>query len=173
MPIVYFAYGSNMLRERLLARCSTATPQGLATLVDHRLTFDKVSRDDSGKCAFESAKGQVLPGVIWEMEESERNALDRLEGCGHGYEASYIEIADAQVQPLRALTYVATRRDSSRKPYDWYWALVLAGAMQNGLPQSHIERIRAEPRIGDPDSNRKQRLEALAFLEKSGYGGLL
>lgn len=54
--IYYFAYGSNMLTERLIARTPSARPVGTSLLPGHRLTFHKRGRDGSGKCdAFETA----------------------------------------------------------------------------------------------------------------------
>ena len=50
MTMLYFAYGSNMLTERLKARVSSATPIGKANLSDHGLRFHKKSKDGSGKC---------------------------------------------------------------------------------------------------------------------------
>jgi hypothetical protein len=170
---MYFAYGSNLLRERLAARCLSAKRHDIAVLADHRLTFDKISTDGSGKCGFKPAAGETLPGVVWEIDISERPALDRAERVGYGYDADEIAVADTRGQTQRALTYRATRCDPSLAPYDWYRALVLAGAMQQGLPQPYIEHLRAVAVKEDPKPRRGSRIDALKALADAGYGELL
>jgi hypothetical protein len=63
--------------------------------------------------------------------------------------------------------------DDALLPYDWYHALVLAGAMQNGLPAAQLEELRGIPTCADPDASRATRIEALRALRNSGYGDLL
>jgi len=173
MSQMYFAYGSNMLSERLQARCPAAQPIALATLTEHRLAFDKISLDGSGKCTCEPSSSSSVPGVIWQIDDSERPSLDQAEGLGHGYDVASIEVIDSEGKARRVFTYLATHRDASRTPYDWYWALVMAGAMQHELPDWHLERLKSQARMADPDVNRPQRLRALTALIDSGFGALL
>ena len=55
MSFLYFAYGSNMLTERLTARTPSAEPQGTGVLAGYRLTFEKPSVGRSGT----SGKGDI------------------------------------------------------------------------------------------------------------------
>jgi gamma-glutamylcyclotransferase len=50
MTMLYFAYGSNMLTERLKARVPSTRPISPAILSDYDLRFHKRSTDKSGKC---------------------------------------------------------------------------------------------------------------------------
>lgn len=162
---LYFAYGSNLLRERLLARCPGMTPAGLATLPGHRLTFDKVSKDGSGKCAFEAVdegEDEVL-GALWNVPVAELCELDRVEGGGYGYERCQVPVRQAD-RECEALTYRATSRRAGLQPYDWYLALVLAGGNQQGMPKAYIDRLREKPFLRDNDVERKTRREALEAL---------
>lgn len=61
---LYFAYGSNMLTSRLLARCRSAKTVGLATCLGHRLTFEKRSIDGSGKATMLGDLAHAVPGVL-------------------------------------------------------------------------------------------------------------
>lgn len=161
----YFAYGSNLLRERLLARCPGVTYAGLATLPGHRLTFDKVSKDGSGKCAFEAISGsenEVL-GVLWDVPIAELDALDNAEGVGYGYERYQVTVQQAG-RERDVLTYRATDCRAGLQPYDWYLALVLAGAIQQGMPAAYIDRLREMPFRQDSDAQRKTRREAWEAL---------
>src|SRR5271169_1341443 len=97
MDILNFAYGSNMLSRRLRAPVASARPVATGFISEHRLTFDKVSTDGSGKC---DAEKTGLPedrvyGVIYKMDDSDKPALDCTEGLVRGYaEKSVTVITD-------------------------------------------------------------------------------
>jgi hypothetical protein len=150
VSILYFAYGSNLLRERLLARCPTLTYAGRATLPAHRLTFDKQSRDGSGKCALESS--------------------DTAEGPA--YERTSVKVLRAG-EPITAVTYDARQRESGSLPYDWYLALVVAGAEQQGLSKVYVNRLRATSFLVDRDLERRARTDAIEALKLAGMAGVL
>src|SRR5438128_1900656 len=62
--MLYFAYGSNMLTQRLKARVPSASPKTVAVLFDHGLRFHKRSQDGSGKCDIVKCPGEVVHGVV-------------------------------------------------------------------------------------------------------------
>ncbi len=83
---LYFAYGSNMLSERLTARCPSARFICTADAPRYVLKFSKPSTDGSGKATL--VKGQLddkQPGGLYEIERSELPDLDKAEGNGKGY----------------------------------------------------------------------------------------
>ncbi|MFT4256152.1 MAG: gamma-glutamylcyclotransferase family protein [Pseudoxanthomonas sp.] len=166
---LYFAYGSNLLRERLLARCPGAIFIGRACLPGHRLTFDKVSRDGSGKCAFVPAQNSRVEGVLWEIPDVELPKLDRMEGAGHGYERDTVTVTLVDGGQCDALTYRATECEPGLKPYDWYLALVKAGAEQQGLPDEVRVMLAGMQALLDPLPERPARQEALEVLRKAGF----
>ncbi len=166
--IQYFAYGSNMLTERLRARCSSAQARGVVCADNFVLGFCKKSRDGSGKATLWPETARQAFGVVFDLNENELKNLDEAEGAGNGYD----RIDDFRVriqgshELQRAITYLAppTFIDQSLKPYDWYLKLVLAGAWQHRLPSQYIGEIRAMQTVADPKRNRKSRLEALKLL---------
>jgi hypothetical protein len=74
---------------------------------------------------------------------------------------------------LRAVTYIATDLDRALQPYDWYRALVIAGALQHTLPAEWMAMLEQVASIRDPDAKRKNRLDAIALLQKSGFAHLV
>jgi cation transport regulator ChaC len=88
----YFAYGSNMLVERLRAanRAPSARPVSHARLDGWRLRFDKRSTDGSGKCHLEPQPGACVHGVVYRLDENDFRTLDQAEGVGSGYERKRI-----------------------------------------------------------------------------------
>ncbi|TCT35285.1 gamma-glutamylcyclotransferase family protein [Martelella mediterranea] len=169
----YFAYGSNMLAERLQRRCPSAQLCGAARLDHHALDFSKVANDISGKATIFPASGHHVEGVLFTLDCSEQVLLDGFEGLGKGYD----RLNDVPVrllstgETITAMTYIAMEefRDATRRPFDWYLWLVRAGARQNRLTDRHIERLAAEPFIVDPEEARRARLEALDILRKAGF----
>ena len=82
----YFAYGSNMLRERLLKRVPGATVTGLASVRGRILRFQKKSSDGSAKCdlARTQCDDDQAWGVLFEIPEAQIAVLDDAEGLGKG-----------------------------------------------------------------------------------------
>jgi gamma-glutamylcyclotransferase len=86
--IHYFAYGSNMLTQRLQARCSSARPLGVATLSGFSLDFSKRGQDGSGKATLVASTSPTCEvyGVVFELAVRELPTLDLIEGLGKGYD---------------------------------------------------------------------------------------
>ncbi len=171
---LYFAYGSNMLHARLAARCPSARPLFVAHVPGWDIDFSKRGQDLSGKATLARAShpGAIAYGVVFEVANSEMPDLDRFEGRGNGYERddAFTVVRPGTVEGIVTNTYIATPTavDPSLKPFDWYHALVLAGARQNHLPATVIERLQSQSSLPDPQPDRPQRLEALRVLKLSG-----
>jgi gamma-glutamylcyclotransferase (GGCT)/AIG2-like uncharacterized protein YtfP len=152
--VLYFAYGSNMLRERLHARVGRALHLGRAHLPGYHLAFAKRSRDGSGKCTlFTQPRGAGVWGVVFALTPRQKGVLDEYEGVDYTAESVILNSPRGR---LRAYTYIGTRRsiDHSLQPYAWYRDLVLAGAVQAGLPDHHIAKIESVPVCSDGDPAR-------------------
>ncbi len=176
---LYFAYGSNMLTRRLRAadRTPSAVSQAIGYVERHRLTFDKLSKgrhNNSGKCDMErtdSATDRVW-GVLFSILKTEEGALDTAEGLDNGYrkdpEVHVVTGNGVQV----ATAYIATEKDVSVKPYHWYKAFVVAGAVEHGLPSAYIEWLRTFESEPDSATRRRAENEALLFEpEETGSDG--
>lgn len=161
--ILYFAYGSNMFSRRL--RHSTRVPAakvvGVGFIKGYRLTFDKRSNDESGKCDAEATANpdDHVYGVVFELPRLEKQRLDQVEALGYGYEEKAVTVTLAG-KTVKAVMYYATDKDKSLHPYHWYKAYVLAGAREHGLPEAYITSIENIRSIDDPDINRAARASA-------------
>lgn len=161
---LHFAYGSNMLSRRLRARTPSATAVGVGYVSGRRLTFDKVSQDGSGKCDIATTANDTdrAYGVLFEIDVREKATLDRREGLGNGYREEEIDVVtDAGTQ--RALAYVATAKEPALRPYHWYKALVVAGAVEHALPAAYLDWLRTCDSKQDPNETRRAKNEALLF----------
>lgn len=136
--IRYFAYGSNMLTERLQARCASAKVRHVACARGWTLSFSKRSQDGSGKAMISPCAGRQAFGVVFDLDKRELPELDQLEGLGKGYDRKddFLVHVAGSGEPLNVVTYVASPShiDTDLEPFDWYLSLVVVGARQHKLP---------------------------------------
>ena len=157
--MLYFAYGSNMSRPRLVARGPSARFVTIARLDRHRLAFHKVGADGSGKCdahATGDAADSVF-GVVFDISPLDKPELDRIEGVGVGYVEKTAQLVDVEGAGIEAFLYSAIRTDASLQPFGWYKAHVLAGARAHCLPAAYVHWIESVPEQDDPDPDRTRR----------------
>ncbi len=162
---LYFAYGANMFSRRLHEsnRAPSAVAIDIGFVQGRRFSFGKVSRDGSGKCDLEATgnlKDQAY-GVLFKINKGEKPSLDDAEGLGIGYSEANIQVVTS-TGVYTALTYVASYREASLLPYQWYKASVVAGAAEHGLPAEYIEWLRTFE--AQPDANNKRRAEREALI---------
>ena len=171
MALCYFAYGSNMLTKRLKKRCPGAVPTKRAYADDWAIEFSKPSKDCSGKATLRRKTGSRTPGMLFKIPEAEVCRLDKYEGVGKGYERCdtfSVRLAD-DGEIVQVTTYLATRIKPDCKPYDWYLALVIAGALDHKLDKDHQAMLRHVAYKPDPCCDRPERIQAKKVLAKAGY----
>ena len=171
---IYFAYGSNMLTEWLQDRCQSAQAINVAFAAGYDLEFSKRSKDKSGKATLVevSQPRRQAYGVLFKIGNSDLCALDRAEGRGYKRfdKFSVTVLPDREQAQLKTYIASASARadDDSLKPYDWYLALVICGAIQHKLPEAYISSLRDIAFIPDPKTNRKTRENAIIALGRAG-----
>jgi gamma-glutamylcyclotransferase (GGCT)/AIG2-like uncharacterized protein YtfP len=151
-----FAYGSNMSSARLRARTPSARVVAIGELEGHSLRWHKRGEDGSGKCDAYPVASERMWGVVYEIDASEKPALDAAEGLHHGYEEKWVEVTTAE-GVVTAQLYVASDSDPTVRPYDWYKAFVVHGAIEHGLPADYVEKLRRVEAATDPDRDRARR----------------
>ena len=164
----YFAYGSNMLTRRLTApgRAPSAVACGIARAPGFVVRFHKVGADGSGKCTLVAtvAEAEAACGVLYQVADADGANLDRVEGVHTGgYVRRAVELRLAGGRTASAMTYVASAGhvDASCIPFDWYRDLVVAGAIEHGLPPRYVEKLARVPAAADPDTARAARARRL------------
>lgn len=158
-----------MLTRRLRVRTPSARVDGTGYIAGHRLTFDKVSADGSGKCDIERTGNadDRVDGVLFWVSRTEKPALDEAEGLDHGYAQDTADVVTDH-GTVTAVAYFATNKDPARRPYNWYKALVIAGAVEHDLRPEYIDWLwTIESRL-DPMPNRRTKREAEALLKGTG-----
>src|SRR5688572_8464218 len=128
---LYFAYGSNLNRADMGARCSSAKPVARAVLRDWRLTF-------RGVADIEPAPGALVQGALWLVTSADLRSLDRYEGAPSMYARRRVEV-EAEGETVRALTYVMTSGDYLGLPSQWYAERIAQGYRDWGLPLGPLQ----------------------------------
>ena len=129
MSFTYFAYGSNLWTPQMRSRCPSASPVATASLDDWTTCYNKPSADGSAKLNLVPVDRYVVRGVLYEIADDEREALDAAEP---GYDPIEVSVV-ADGSTVQALTYRWTGPPTSTLPYDWYVEVARAGAQQHGL----------------------------------------
>ncbi|PTL37088.1 hypothetical protein CLG94_00725 [Candidatus Methylomirabilis limnetica] len=138
--MLYFAYGSNMERVQLKRLCPTAKFVASAVLSDYDLTFSGNSPMWGGGIATIREKpGKQVEGVVWEISEAERKALDEYEGYPGLYVRKEIQVRTNSGKALAAFAYIMGNPDRETPPSKRYKQLLISGAEEHGLSDVYID----------------------------------
>ena len=134
---LYYAYGSNMVRAQMAARCPGARLVGPARLPDRRFAIIR-----SGHGTILRQRGAVVWGVLWRLGRGEEAALDRYEEVASGlYRRERIVVWRAgRAFPALAYVAAATAPGTARPAY---LAAILAAARAFGFPADYVEALAA------------------------------
>ncbi|MFM0648518.1 gamma-glutamylcyclotransferase [Paraburkholderia bryophila] len=152
---VYFAYGSNMSVPRLSARIKPIRHIANGQLDGYRLTFDKASKDGSGKCdcKYTGNPEHCVWGVLFAIDNHSLADLDKYEDAGRTYKRVQVSVQTEQ-GVVSAVTYIATKTEPGLRPYHWYKYHVLYGARAAKLPPDYIAVIERIEQTEDSDAAR-------------------
>lgn len=156
--IRHFIYGSNLLPARLAQRAEIAHDLGACRLPGWALRFHKRGADGSAKADIvrTGCATDVVHGALVELRAAE---AARLDGFERGYRRHSVAIDGLGL----AFAYVAdaVQQDPRLVPYDWYVALIVAGARARKLPGDWLMALADRPVQADPDPARAALARAL------------
>jgi gamma-glutamylcyclotransferase (GGCT)/AIG2-like uncharacterized protein YtfP len=131
----YFAYGANMSRAAMRARCPQARALGPATLHGYRFF---VGIDGWG--SVEPSRGDEVHGVLWRLTPRDVAALHAFELLHKGlYEVRRLPVRQG-AQAVPAMIYLL-RRGKPGKPKPGYVEMISAAAREWQLPETYIRSV--------------------------------
>jgi AIG2-like family len=134
MPL-HFAYGSNMSRALMRARCPRAETVGVATLAGWRFV---INPEGFGSLAPQA--GGLVYGVLWRLTARDVAAINAYESVDSGlYVRRQLPVRCAARQ-ASALVYIASRQGEGI-PRPGYIDLVVAAARDWQLPAPYIRSL--------------------------------
>ena len=132
---LHFAYGSNMSRALMGARCRDAEAIGTATLSGWRFV---VNPEGFGSIA--PRPGGRVHGVLWRLNARDLAAINAYESVDSGlYLRRQLPVRCGDVQAM-ALVYIA-RRQGEGTPRPGYIPLVVEAAREWQLPEIYIRSL--------------------------------
>ena len=141
----YFAYGSNLSKQRMLQRTGAIPVSQQAFLRDYRLAFNtQVGQEFYANIV--PLIGGMVHGVVYSCDEPAMTALDRYEGVAQGcYRRVGVEVETADGERIHAEAYIAGERYVSEEgaPSTFYLGLIISGAREHDLPEQYIHWIEA------------------------------
>jgi gamma-glutamylcyclotransferase (GGCT)/AIG2-like uncharacterized protein YtfP len=133
--MLYFAYGSNMSRQPMQARCPTAVGAGVATLRNHRFVIMA-----NGYASVAPALSEDVHGFLWRIGSRDLAALDAYEDVAGGlYRQAMLPVLQDTIT-VNALVYLGCEMRQGR-PRPGYIPLVLDAARECGLPAAYIASL--------------------------------
>lgn len=139
MTTRYFAYGSNMKRQRLRQHAPSAQAIGEACLDAYEMIVNKLSSDGSTKANIVPSAAESVLGVLYDMDEGDFRQLDRNEA---GYDRIKVNIRTEDGALAEAWTYISSLTDNNIEPFCWYMSYLIEGAVENNLPAAYVIRLK-------------------------------
>jgi gamma-glutamylcyclotransferase len=101
--------------------------------------------------------GEIVWGVLFNIDSKEKRLLDKAEGLGIGYNEDRLTFIDENNNTHAAQVYIGDSKSLNNDllPYDWYKEFIVTGAMQNNLPRHYISQLQSISCTTDPDETRR------------------
>ena len=132
---LHFAYGSNMSRRQIGARCPGAIALGTATLAHWRFVIGP-----QGHGSIVPRPGAVVRGVLWRMDARDIAAINSYEALDSGLYLRRTVPVRHGTTLFPALVYILRRRGRGT-PRPAYIALVVEAARDWGLPVRYVDAL--------------------------------
>jgi gamma-glutamylcyclotransferase (GGCT)/AIG2-like uncharacterized protein YtfP len=132
---LHFAFGSNMSRALMQARCPRAEAIGTATLSGWRFVINP-----EGFGSIAPHPGERVYGVLWRLSARDLAAINAYESVDSGlYVRRHLSVRCGATQAI-ALVYIARRRGEGL-PRPGYIPLVVEAAREWQLPEAYIHAL--------------------------------
>lgn len=143
----YFAFGSNLLKERLQLRNPSAIFCTTGRLKDYELNFGLWEKHaestwHGGAATIESRPGAEVWGVVWTLNIENLASLDEQEGVSQGMYSPLEVSVETDQGPMLCRTYQMNNFHAC-PPSPQYKQVVCLGAEQNGLPIEYQKKLGA------------------------------
>lgn len=140
--IIYFAYGSNMSKERLKERGIEFEKYGIGYIKNMGFRLNKKSIDGSAKANIEKSEGERVWGVLYRINSQSKELLDEIE---HNYHTETVDVNLSESCSVKALTYVSDYTTEDQRATREYKEIIVQGAVENNLPDHYVKFLKKIP----------------------------
>ncbi|KAI1718380.1 AIG2-like family domain-containing protein [Ditylenchus destructor] len=141
----YFAYGSNLLKERIHVQIKGAVFETIGKLNHYELVFFDTSLRWCGAIgSIEEKPGNEMWGCVWKVPNEFAAELDLQEIFYHRLDVTVW--APAQEREIVCRTYQYSSPERVRDlPSPHYKQVIVSGAIEHALPADYVEKLSAMP----------------------------
>jgi gamma-glutamylcyclotransferase len=132
--VLYFAYGSNLWRKQMLARCPDNREVGTGCLRGWRWIVTT-----RGYASIVISEGDYVLGKVYELSAADIQSLDRFEGVAQNHYRKEMIAVDANGDTLSCLVYVDQIVEEG-EPKEEYIARINHGILDTDFPYEYIVR---------------------------------
>ena len=133
--MLHFAYGSNMSRPLMMARCPGAHAIGTATLSGWRFVIN-----EQGFGSLAQRAGSRVYGVVWRLTARDFAAINAYESVDSGLYLRRCMAVRCGPRHMSALVYLTSKQVEGR-PRPGYIHLVVEAARDWKLPESYVRSL--------------------------------
>lgn len=142
----YFAYGSNLDRNRLETRIHRHNVQSHVGYLEHyELSFNKPASDGSGYAMVSPKKDGRVYGVLYLLSDPEFMALDRHEGVPNHYRRKTTSVTALNGESFDAESYFPEMTRAGLRPRREYLSYLVRGASYHELPDDYVNSLNKVP----------------------------
>lgn len=136
----YFAFGSNLLKERITINNPTAAFQTIARLEGYKLVFcDTILTDwHGGAASIERDVDREVWGAVWTLGLADLPHLDRQE---QGYRRLTVAVESMEGRTIQCETYQFAGSPAKKAPSRYYKDVIVRGARQHNLPRHYLQLL--------------------------------
>lgn len=156
----YFAYGSNLLKQRIQLKNPSAVFIGFGLLSEYSVKFVGYGSFWGGAVAtIEPSQGDDVYGAVWTLDMSDISSLDSQEAVPKMYTPTEVTVAlsgdeikvrtciSCYSQSVPCRTYRANAVNHGL-PSPYYLDVILRGAIQCSIPSTYISKLKSIPHNG-------------------------
>ena len=146
----YIAYGSNLNLPQMAERCPTAKVLGASSMKDWQLLFR--GPHGGAVATVEPYKGSSVPVLVWEISETDENALDRYEGWPYLYRKEMVKIKLGG-KTINALVYLMNEGKPLNQPSSYYYSVIYDGYKSAGFDIEMLKKATTDSLEGEDDND--------------------
>jgi gamma-glutamylcyclotransferase (GGCT)/AIG2-like uncharacterized protein YtfP len=137
----YFAYGSNLSPAQMKKGCPGSRLLGVGKVAGYRLAFTRRSTGWGGGVAdLLPGEGDVW-GALYSVTATDLERLDAYEGVPDAYQREVLQVARLGADAVDAWVYFVTTKMPDLLPSHAYWAAIVDGAVEVGLPADYVSAL--------------------------------
>ena len=148
---LYAAYGSTLNLVQMSQNCPTAKVVGKTKLLGYELLFRGVH--GGAVATVEKAKGASVPVLVWQLEQFDEVALDRIEGFPTFYRKETVKIR-IEKGWTEVMVYIMNDARAFGAPSRYYFEVIKQGYESAGFDTEILNKAVKQSSIGGRENER-------------------